>query len=98
MSKKVFRTTVPADGQWHSIELQGPILHVLTRNTHFVEIWFLHDTEQPKTMHDLVVVGTGLEIPEDANTYMGTALAPSGLVWHLFEKTGSVTEAPAKTA
>ena len=83
--RQVFRSTVPVDDQWHTIELGGPILHIATRGEDYVEVWFLDD---PATVaHDRTfrVYGTGQLGVE--GEHVGTAITPSGrLVWHLFER------------
>ncbi len=85
MSRHVYREVVPVlEGR--TIDLNGPILHVATRNEDEVEFWHLHDTEQPTTRHNFAVFGTGRALPDSVIIHVGTAITPSGrFVWHLFE-------------
>lgn len=81
------RYTVPVDGEWHVVELQGRLLHVATRDIQLVEFWATFNEGEPVRRHTLKVVGTGEEYPWHCGN-LGTALTPSGrLVWHLIEST-----------
>lgn len=83
--RAIYRTAIPVDDLWHTVELRGPILHVATRAEDAVEIWHLCDTDQPITGHGFRVVGTGHQL-EAIASYVGTAVTPSGrFVWHLME-------------
>lgn len=81
--KTVLRYEIPVDDLWHTVRVQDRMLHVAARHPGVVEFW----TEETEgyLSHELQlrVFGTGHLIPDDA-TYFGTALAPYGLVWHLY--------------
>jgi hypothetical protein len=82
--RRVLRHEIPVDGAWHELEL-GPdgIAHVATRSPDVVEVWTIHDQRLVPIPWRLIVVGTGHPLPDLAE-HVGTALAPGGLVWHLF--------------
>lgn len=83
----VYRYTIPVDGQWHEIELAGPVVHVATRSSGVVEFWSLANTDAEARIESFAVVGTGHPARTAAAEYVGTAIAPGGqLVWHLFRK------------
>jgi hypothetical protein len=78
--KRVLKTAVPIDDQWHTIEV-GPIGHVGQQYEEAVTVWWEERDVQPRTVR---VFGTGHEIP-DLTTWLGTVQSANGLVWHLFE-------------
>jgi hypothetical protein len=82
--RRVLRWEVPVDGAWHELEV-GPdgIAHVAARSVDVVEVWAIDDPVLAKFPGRFIVVGTGHPLPELAD-HVGTALAPNGLVWHLF--------------
>lgn len=81
--KTVLRYEIPVDDDWHTLNVQLPMLHVAARHPGTCEFWTQeHEGIRPNTLQ-LRVFGTGHLIPEDAS-YFGTGLAPYGLVWHLF--------------
>lgn len=83
-AKTVHRYEVPVDDQWHVIDgVKTPILHVAARHPGTVEFWAEHNSIDDGIQIELKVFGTGHLIPIDA-AYFGTALAPYGLVWHLY--------------
>lgn len=83
--KAVYRYEIPVDDGWHTLELSGPVLHVAARDPRRVELWVVHGAEpaRPRTFR---VFGTGHPLDDRAPTYVGTALAAGGLVWHLWER------------
>lgn len=83
----ILRWEIPVDGEDHRIP--AGIVHVAAREMATVEVW-----TKPSNDADIMVtvVGTGHTYPEEYR-YLGTALAPEGLVWHLM-KTGVVTWRP----
>jgi hypothetical protein len=86
MTRQVFRTAIPVDDSWHTIELSGPIVHVATRFEDYIEIWFINDPAATPQLRAFRTLGTGHPLPPAAATHIGTAVTPSGnLVWHLFE-------------
>jgi len=87
--RAVYRTEIPVDDRVHDLKLTGPILHVASRNYHVVEVWHLHDDEQPATVLPVRVYGTGHQLGDEVDEFLGTALAAGGhLVWHLFKVAG----------
>lgn len=82
---RIFRYEVPVDDDWHPVRC-APALHVACRDPRVVEFWAhpIEDEEIP--MRAFRVYGTGQDIPSRGVTYVGTALAPGGLVWHLMAK------------
>lgn len=88
MTTTVNRYEVPVDGLVHQVALQGKVLHVAARWAWVVEFWALADSLVPQETRHFQAIPTGLgEVPEGAE-YQGTAIAPDGLVWHLFELPG----------
>lgn len=81
---KIFREVIPVDGEWHTLMLRGPVLHVATRSESAVEFWHLYDESAPAEARRFSVVATGELLP--TGRYVGTAVTPRGrLVWHLME-------------
>jgi poly(3-hydroxybutyrate) depolymerase len=84
----MYRYEIPIGG-WHIVTLHGPIRHVASREHGVVEVWAENsDTNLPhETLQPLMVVGTGHAWPEGDSMsrveWVGTALAPHGLVWHV---------------
>jgi hypothetical protein len=88
--RAVWRFEVPVDDDAHVLELPThfgvhPPLHVAARDARFVEFW-IEAIEDYGTLsrHVLQVFGTGHDLPENAE-WRGTAVAPYGLVWHLYQ-------------
>lgn len=87
MTKRVLRTEVPVDDQWHQIEVGQGIVHVVTRRPEVVEVWFLSDDTKPPLVRTMRVFGTGQDLPDEPLRYLGSAVTAGGsLVWHLFRK------------
>lgn len=88
MTRTIHRLTIPVDGQWHTVALHGPIVHVATRQHRHVEIWFIDNDGActPEERRTFRAYGTGQ--PDVKGTHVGTAITPGGeLVWHLMERT-----------
>lgn len=47
-------------------------------------MWAIVDDEKEDIEIDLICIGTGLDIPEEVEKYIGTIQTPSGYVWHYF--------------
>lgn len=74
----------PVDGQKHSFDLSGAVLHVDSRSAEIVEFWAL-DSGGPLVARAFSVVGTGHSYP-DHWKYVGSVIVADGaLVWHLME-------------
>lgn len=88
---QILRWVVPVDGQPHRIP--AGVRHVAARKVDGVEVW-----TTPSNEPDLVVsvVGTGHSYPPHW-CWVGTCLAPGGLVWHLMDTGGSPLDLPAAT-
>ena len=87
MSASIFRYEVPIDGRWHNVALAGRILHVANRdNRPVVEFWAIRGGEVVE-VREFRAFATGEPLPDDPGTYVGTALAENGFVWHLIERT-----------
>ena len=60
------------------------IVHVAEDPTSLTPtIWALADESKPVKLHDVIVVGTGSEIPRAPFAHIGTAICGS-FVWHVF--------------
>jgi hypothetical protein len=85
VKSRIFRHTIPVDDQAHYLDLNGPIVHVATRDPRFVEVWAVENEDAYRTRREFVVVGTGHPYNHFWK-HVGTAIDPSGLlVWHLME-------------
>ena len=50
-----------------------------------LEAWFEVVPGQPERSLDLIIVGTGHEIPDDADAYLGHLVTAGGVfVWHFY--------------
>lgn len=84
--RRILRSQIPVDDEWHARDMGGPIVHVATRDPRVVEIWWLDETSETARPRTFRVFGTGHPLP-DAAQYVGTAITPDGsLVWHLMER------------
>lgn len=80
----VRRWVIPADDEWHGLDLHGPVLLVATRAEVYVELWTEHDDDAPGRRRWFRIVGTG---QPTEGAHVGSAITPSGrLVWHLYER------------
>lgn len=88
MSRSIFRYKVPVDDAVHDIPCgPSPIVHVEAREHEWVEFWCEIDlAESDPSVRQFQVFGTGHLLPPNVR-HVGTALAPYGLVWHLYEVT-----------
>lgn len=84
----IYRYEIPADGEWHNVDLSGDIVHVASRRSDVVEFWAWHGTTPART-RQMRVYGTGREITEPV-IYVGTAL-DGPMVWHLVRRPGYTT-------
>lgn len=84
--RTVYRYLIPVNDEPTTVVacLKGVIVHVASRHSpDTVEFWI--DGKKTDTAdRTFRVVGTGHPVPDGA-TYLGTALAAMGLVWHLYE-------------
>lgn len=60
------------------------VLHVGVQDEKAM-IWALVDPAKPLEIRNFHIYGTGHQIME-GTVHLGTAVLPSGLVWHLFEE------------
>lgn len=90
MSRRVYRYEVPVDDCDHELTVHGQFRHVASRNPEVVEVWVEHDPNVTGLAFRFRVFGTGQVIPDGA-LWFGTALAPCGLVWHLYAVPPAVT-------
>lgn len=89
MSRAMYRYQVGLDGP-EEIGLTGdPVALGALGYSAGIEFWAEHDDAKPTVARTFVIIGTGHRIPDGA-VYIGTApRTREGLVWHLFELTGS---------
>jgi len=72
---------VPVGGEFLDVQMQGGIPC----------IWMLVDPEQKKVERQFLIVGTGHTVDTEGMMYRGTfQMENLGLVFHLFEYTGTV--------
>lgn len=57
-------------------------------NTDNVSLWVGVDDEQPTTDVEVLVVGTGWELPEDIDLYeyVDTCVSRGGYIWHVYAR------------
>jgi hypothetical protein len=85
VTRRILRTVIPVDDQWHTLELHGPIVHVATRGIDHVEVWFEDDPSVAEATRAFRAYGTGMAVE---GRHVGTVITPGGgLVWHLMERT-----------
>lgn len=62
----------------------GQLLSLKVQNGQPV-MWLLQESGAPKSAREVIFVGTGHEVPQDAGEYIGTAMLQGGhLVLHAF--------------
>lgn len=92
--RTVWRYTIPVDDQVHELVIpvdpdrNDGIVHVAARTPDEVEVWAVvrgsaWSEHTPAPTLRVTVTGTGHPVPSGA-VYIGTAVAPAGLVWHLW--------------
>ena len=84
MTRRIFRYTVPVDGQAHTFELTSGPLHVETTSDG-MEFWAEHDTAKPAYRRAFRVFGTGHPLPDEAAGVGTGGRTQGGYVGHLFE-------------
>lgn len=83
-TRRIFRYTIPDDGQEHTVRLTSEPLHVSTGQLiDEVDFWAEHDDDALEYPATFQVVGTGHPIPQGA-AYTGTCPRTRGLVLHLY--------------
>lgn len=83
---KIFKYPIDMKGVLVEIAMHDPatIVHVAEDPTSLTPtIWALADESKPVKLHDVIVVGTGSEIPRAPFAHIGTAICGS-FVWHVF--------------
>jgi hypothetical protein len=84
-ARRMFRYTVPVNGQPWMLGLTGDPVHVAVGATlDEVDFWAEHADGAPERARWFQVFGTGHPLPPGAR-YAGTTARERGLVWHLFE-------------
>lgn len=81
----ILRYLIPVGGDWRTITLAGPIVHVASRMYSDVEFWAINDPEIAETTREYRVFDTGEEIPDGVDAHHGTALI-GGYVHHLLSR------------
>jgi hypothetical protein len=85
-ARRMFRYTVPVNGQPYPHSLTGDPVHVAVGATPAeVDFWAEHADGAPERARWFQVFGTGHPLPPGAR-YVGTCQrTQEGLIWHLFE-------------
>lgn len=87
--KRIWKYEVPVtDRPSLQLSLGAKLLHFGVDQYGDVTLWILIDDEQAVEERNFRIYGTGRPIPEEdlqSLGYIGTAMTPAGLVWHLFE-------------
>ena len=85
--RTIYRYEVPVDDEPTTLKVPavtGQPLLVAARTPGTVEVWFEVDTHhREQALMTFRVIGTGHPAPE-GGTWVGSTLAPLGLVWHLW--------------
>lgn len=89
--KTIYRYQLPVKDE---SKLRLPVNHKLLsvapgRDGYYVDLWaevdFVPDDRgTPKVGRIFYIVGTGHRMPEGELDYIGTAVMPDGLVWHVY--------------
>lgn len=88
MSGVIYRYEILVDGEWHSIEMRGDVVHVGCRKDNVVEFWSLVHPGALPAKRAFRVFGTGHTLPLGLR-HVGTTISTSKLfAWHLFEDEG----------
>lgn len=82
--RTVWKFPIELGDQLVSLPARAEILHVGLDPQEALCLWARVDTEAPKVERTLYVTGTGTELPDGDNRYIGTiVLGP--FVWHFWE-------------
>lgn len=82
---RILRYEVTVDDEWHTIRLQGDVVHVAARLPDVVEVWAEHHGNRMFEI-DRRFRAYGIGHPDVEGVHVGTAIAADGaLVWHLRE-------------
>ncbi len=85
--KSIWRYEIPADDQWHEVNLTSVPLHaaMVFRSGGFgVEFW-AERSDGPEITYRFQVFGTGYPIPDNAVWWATCDRGVGGLVFHLYE-------------
>lgn len=87
MSRRIYRYTVPADYEWHTVSLRGPVVFVESRSSKFIEVWAVHDDRNSPVDIDFRVFGTGDNVEKKKESdrselllHVGSAIVAGGLI------------------
>lgn len=84
---RILKYQIPVDDQWHEHDAgvgNDYFAHVDHQVDGFVTLWTHEWGQGDRRKVWLRVVGTGHDFPGNSfSKYVGTALDPRGLVWHL---------------
>lgn len=95
--RRMLKYQIPVDDQWHEHAAGADgFAHVGHQAEGFVTLWSVDLENSGVRTVWLRVFGTGQEIPSNGQ-YVGTALEPHGLVWHLFKCDTPLTTDSAPT-
>lgn len=90
---RIFRYEVPVDDRWHTLRFPGLVLAVAARDPDVVELWTVVSSSNGEIERQFRAFGTGHPLPPEPMRHVGTTLSASGrLVWHLFERVGTVPQ------
>jgi hypothetical protein len=84
-SRRMFRYTIPVNGQPRAFDLTGDPVYVAGGATlDEVDFWAEHADGAPERPRWFQVFGTGHPLPPGAR-WAGTCPRDRGIVWHLYE-------------
>lgn len=73
---EIIQLEIPRGAKLLTVQLQGGM----------PTLWALIEKNAPYTnTHQIILVGTGLDIDQELGDYLGTAQTDIRLVWHAFE-------------
>jgi hypothetical protein len=87
MSSAVLKWPVSVDGERHAVG-GGPVMLVASQGAHgTICVWTLEHSEEPTISREVIVVGTGHDLPDGGTNWdhIGSCLA-GPYVWHVFEQ------------
>lgn len=84
--KTIWKYTLEiTDRQSISMPIRADILSVAVQNDQIC-LWASVETTEEELRREIVIVGTGNQMPEDRMRFIGTVLThQDALVWHIYE-------------
>ncbi len=85
MSKVIYKYKVDVE---ITLPKGAEFLNAGTDGEGYLCLWYLVDLDMLPETKSLLICGTGRVIHTEEIKHLGTAMMPTGLVWHVFERLG----------